>query len=409
MDYQQTLEYLFGQLPMYQRQGKAAYKADLSSTLAFDKIQGHPHQAFKSIHIAGTNGKGSCSHMLASILQESGYKVGLYTSPHLIDFRERIRVNGEMIEKEYVIDFVQRYKVPTEQIQPSFFEWSVALAFEYFKDVGIDIAVIETGMGGRLDSTNIISPELCIITNIGMDHQQFLGDSIEKIAGEKAGIIKKETPVIIGSFQKACANVFKSKAEAVQAPLYFIDEEDELFKTDLKGIYQKANQRSVLKACKLLNDLGYKMDPEFIENGLKKVVKNTGLRGRWEEIAKDPICIADVGHNIDGIRYNMLQLSTAAYESLHIVWGMVDDKDLKEVMSLLPGNASYYFCKAEIPRSCEAEKLLEIAEQLGLEGTVYDTVPQAYLAAREKANSADLIYIGGSTFVVADLLTFLID
>lgn len=409
MDYQQTLEYLFGQLPMYQRQGKAAYKADLSSTLAFDEIQGHPHRSFKSIHIAGTNGKGSCSHMLASILQECGLKVGLYTSPHLIDFRERIRINGEIISEDYVVNFVKRYKSSTEQIKPSFFEWSVALAFEYFKDEAIDIAVIETGMGGRLDSTNIISPELCIITNIGMDHQQFLGDSIEKIAAEKAGIIKEQTPVLIGTFQKACANVFKSKAKPLNAPLHFVDEDDELFETDLKGFYQKANQRTVLKACKLLNEQGYSIKEECIEHGLKKVFQNTGLRGRWEQVAEDPVCIADVGHNVDGIKLNMLQLKTTPHEQLHIVWGMVDDKDLVEVMSLLPHNALYYLCKAQIPRSCETNKLMQIAEKIGLKAKAYESVPDAYRASRMHSNKGDLVYIGGSTFVVADLLNFLID
>lgn len=404
MNYRQTLDYLFTQLPMYQRIGKAAYKADLSTTRAFDALCNHPHQSFKSIHLAGTNGKGSSSHLLASTLQEAGYKVGLYTSPHLTDFRERIRVNGKMIDQSYIVNFVERYKELSERLAPSFFEWTVALAFEYFKEHKVDYAVIETGMGGRLDSTNIIKPVLSIITNIGMDHQQFLGNSIPLIAKEKAGIIKKDTPVIIGRRQKETDEVFVETAKALNAPLHYAQPEIH-YKSALKGPYQKENETTAANAIQYLAASEITVSKEQIIAGFRNVIQNTGLKGRWQTIQEEPRVICDIGHNEDGIKSICQELICMPKQSLHMVLGFVNDKELTKLTRLLPREAKFYFCRADIPRSMDENELLRLASLNGLVGESFKTVALAYETAKQKSGTQDVIFVGGSTFVVAEFLT----
>jgi dihydrofolate synthase/folylpolyglutamate synthase len=409
MTYQETLNYLFSQLPMYQRVGKAAYKADLSTSLEFDRILDHPHKFFKSIHIAGTNGKGSTAHMLTSILMEAGYKTGLYTSPHLVDFRERIKVNGNMIDKQFVIDFVEKYQKATEKLAPSFFEWTVALAFEYFKSMNVDVAVIETGMGGRLDSTNIVKPEVSVITNIGFDHQQFLGDSLEKIAAEKAGIIKSGVPVVIGPGQEKLSSVFKTKASEHNSEIHFCKNSDQVYESDLQGVYQLSNIRTAIKTTEILRKKGWHIPENKVKTGLLSVFKNTGLLGRWQKLSSNPLTICDVGHNEDGIRLLKENLKRENFRKLHVVWGMVNDKEIDTILKLLPSDAKYYFCKAEIQRSLSPEILFERAVKVGLKGNKFEDVIRAYEAAKTAANENDMLLIGGSTFVVADLLTMLYD
>lgn len=405
MTYQKTLDYLFSQLPMYQRVGKAAYKADLNNTLKMMDILNHPEKKFKSVHVAGTNGKGSSSHMLASVLQESGYKVGLYTSPHLIDFRERIKINGKLIPKNYIVTFVEKYKNLFQEIRLSFFEWTVGLAFNYFKDEKVDIAVIEVGLGGRLDSTNVIHPEVSLITNIGFDHMQFLGDNLLSIAAEKAGIIKPETPVVISEHQKEIEAVFINKANASKSPIYFANQIKHLFETDLLGDYQQKNIKGVIKTIDLLIEKGWKITPLSIKKGLKNTVKNTGLLGRWQIISNAPMVICDTGHNKEGITIIVNQLKKQAFKNLHIVYGCVNDKDVSEILNILPKNAAYYFCKASIPRSLSETELQEKASKHGLKGEAFNNVASAYKAAKNNADKDDLIFIGGSTFVVADFLS----
>lgn len=424
MNYKETLDWLFAQLPMYQREGQAAYKANLDNTLVLDEHFHHPHQKFKTIHIAGTNGKGSVSHMLASILQEAGYKTGLYTSPHLKDFRERIKINGEMISEQYVIDFVRNNRELFANLKPSFFEMTVAMAFKYFKDQQVDIAVIEVGLGGRLDSTNIITPLASVITNISFDHMALLGDTLEKIATEKAGIIKSHIPAVAGSRDTAYDFVFEKKARDCHAPLEFAGDnwtchhnEDgsyNLIRKDgwqfdqlvceLKGAYQRKNIPAVLETIPALRRQGIQITDAQIRQGIAHVIRNTGLFGRWQTLAQHPLTICDTGHNIDGITEVTEQLKSCHYRTLHFVIGMVNDKDVNSVLEILPKDAVYYFCKASIPRAMDEHLLAEKAESAGLRGKCYPTVATAYAAAREKASGEDMIYIGGSTFVVAEVI-----
>jgi len=390
---------------MYQRVGKAAYKADLSNTVKLAEYLGHPEKAFKSIHVAGTNGKGSTSHMLASVLQEAGYKVGLYTSPHLKDFRERIKINGAMISEAAVSDFVSAHKTYFEANQLSFFEMTVGLAFEEFRREKVDIAVIEVGLGGRLDSTNIVAPEVCAITNIGLDHTQFLGDTLAQIAAEKAGIIKKGIPVVIGERHKETTAVFQMIADKKGAPIFFAEEnEHPLYESDLKGNYQQANQRAALSVLQILQEKGWLISQMNIKDGLAKVMANTGLLGRWQVLQESPKVICDTAHNKEGLLLTLEQLQKENFEQLHIVLGVVSDKDLEKILPLFPVGATYYFCQPNIGRAMEVELLHTQAAEIGLIGTTYESVKKAYAAALKQADSKDVIYVGGSTFVVAEVL-----
>lgn len=405
MNYQQTVNYLFKQLPMYQRVGNAAYKTDLQNTLALAKILNNPEKQFKSIHIAGTNGKGSTSHAIASVLQEAGYKVGLYTSPHLKDFRERVKINGQLISEEDVIKFVNLYKTQFETINLSFFEWTVGLAFSYFAKEEVDIAVIETGLGGRLDSTNIVIPELSVITNIGLDHTQFLGDTLEKIAAEKAGIIKEKVPVIISETQKEVEQVFINKAKSLNTSACFADQQElHQYQSDLKGLYQQKNINATVLIIHQLQKQGWSITEKHIIDGLNNVIKNTGLMGRWQTLQEYPKVICDTGHNKDGITYIIKQLQQEVYKNLHIVFGVVNDKSITEVLNLLPKNAQYYFCEANIPRALSVEELYQQACECGLKGIKIKDVKEALNKAKENTNEDDLIFVGGSTFVVAEVL-----
>lgn len=405
MNYPETLDYLFGQLPMYQRIGNAAYKANLDNTYRLSEILNHPEKQFKSVHIAGTNGKGSTSHMLAAVLQEAGYKVGLYTSPHLKDFRERIKINGVMISENEVIDFVKEYKNQFEKIQLSFFEWTVGLAFYYFANQKVDIAIIETGLGGRLDSTNIVTPELAVITNISMDHTQFLGDTLAKIAVEKAGIIKSTIPVIIGETQPEIKYVFIEKANQLNATIQFADKLSlKEYESDLKGVYQQQNKKTVLATIQVLQKLGWNIAESHIINGLQNVVNNTGLMGRWQVLNKQPLTVCDTGHNEAGIKLILAQINQQSFEKLHFVLGVVNDKDITNILQLLPKNATYYFCQAKIPRALDVNILAEKATAVGLSGTTFLSVAAAYKAAQKNATAQDMIFIGGSTFVVAEVV-----
>jgi dihydrofolate synthase/folylpolyglutamate synthase len=431
MNYPEVLEFLYSQLPMFHRIGSAAYKDNLDNTIRLDELFGNPHRSFKTIHVAGTNGKGSVSHMLASVLQEAGYKTGLYTSPHLKDFRERIRVNGEMISEKSVVQFTEQYleKNSVENMEPSFFELTVSMAFDYFRSQQVDVAVIEVGLGGRLDSTNIITPEVSVITNISFDHMALLGNTLPKIAAEKAGIIKKNVPVVIGETSPVTDSVFEQIADKENAPLSFaaqqyhvvysmltvggkqslnIRRNEELFYPDLQldllGIYQRYNVPTVLKTIDILNEKGWNLSEEFIRKGLANTIKNTGLMGRWQIIGHNPLIVCDTGHNPAGIRLVVEQINQTAWKELHIVIGMVNDKDQDEVFALLPANAMYYFTKAAIPRAAEPEELSAKAEKFGLKGACYLTVQQAFSVALEKAGQYDLVFVGGSTFVVAEIL-----
>lgn len=428
MNYDEAINFLFTQLPMYQRSGAAAYKDNLENTLKMDSYFGHPHLKFRSIHVAGTNGKGSVSHLLASVLQEAGYRTGLYTSPHLVDFRERIRVNGEMIPQDRVVDFVVKHGQLIDEIGPSFFEMTVAMAFDYFAKEEVEVAVVEVGLGGRLDSTNIINPMLSVITNIGMDHVAILGDSLRKIASEKAGIIKEGVPVVIGKRQESCAVVFSEKAKELNAPVSWagdkirveqiayanryqlVDtfrEEQLIFekvKLPLAGPYQSENLATVIASLEELRKGGLKIDDESILKGIEGVIGNTGLQGRWQVLSDKPLTICDTGHNEDGIRSVMSQLLLIPASRLHIVIGMVSDKDVDNVLRLFPSDATYYFTRASIPRSLAPELLRDAGAVYGLKGSVYADVKSAIAAARENAADNDLIFIGGSTFVVAEAI-----
>ena len=431
MNYQQTLDYLFSQLPMFQRIGSAAYKADLDNTIALCKLLGNPENKFRSIHVAGTNGKGSTSHMLASVLQAGGLKVGLYTSPHLKDFRERIKINGEMIPEKNVIDFVADHKTEFEKIQLSFFEMTVGLAFDYFANEKVDIAVIEVGLGGRLDSTNVIMPLVSVITNISFDHVALLGNTLEKIAAEKAGIIKENIPVVIGETVAETKPVFIEKAKRHHAPIVFAEEvynatnirhthagklrllmdiEQEgsirfaALESELPGLYQQKNIPTVLATLEELNRQGFVLTESIIRDGIKNTIKNTGLLGRWQVLSENPLTIADTGHNEAGIKEVLKQISLTPHQQLHVVLGMVNDKDISTVLKMLPQNASYYFCKAQIPRALAAEELAAKAKEAGLNGEVYPSVAEALAAATQQAKQNDLVFIGGSTFTVAEVV-----
>ena len=403
MNYQETLDYLFSKLPMYQRQGVAAYKVDIGNIVAASKYLGNPHTQFKSIHIAGTNGKGSTAHMLTSILQEAGYKVGLYTSPHLKGFRERIKVNGKMITEQEVVGFVKESKTIFEEMELSFFEFTVAMAFDYFANQQVDIAIIETGLGGRLDSTNILNPELTIITNIGLDHTNLLGNTLEKIAAEKAGIIKENTPIIIGRKQKETNTIFQNIAKEKNAHLIYTNPQQN-YVTDLKGEYQKENVNTTIAAIEQLLEQGWVINRSNIEQGLLKTITNTQLLGRWQTLSKSPDIICDTGHNEDGIKQISKQLKNTKFEQLHFVFGTVNDKNLDSILSHLPKNACYYFCQADIVRAMNAQELKNKAKAFNLNGDAFTSVKQALDNAKGCANKDDLIFIGGSTFIVAEVL-----
>jgi dihydrofolate synthase/folylpolyglutamate synthase len=405
MTYQETLTWMFGQLPMYQRQGKSAFKKDLTNILAFAEVLQQPQNNFKNIHVGGTNGKGSTSHMLASVLQEAGYKVGLYTSPHLKDFTERIKINGKEIRKEFVVDFIAIHREFLEQQHLSFFEMTVGMAFDYFSQENVDIAIIEVGLGGRLDSTNIINPELSIITNIGMDHTQFLGNTITQIAIEKAGIIKKETPVVIGETSADSKGVFIQKANEVQAPIVFAEDEERInLESDLKGDYQESNKQTVVVAICQLKDQGWDLSKENLQNGLANVVKNTGLRGRWELLQNQPKVIADTAHNKEGLEIVLRQLKKLQPKKLHMVLGFVNDKDLDQLLPMFPTDAIYYFCQPNVIRRMDVKVLASKAAALGLEGRMYSSVIEALTHAKTDAGSEEVIYVGGSTFTVAEII-----
>uniref|UniRef100_UPI0040487BD2 bifunctional folylpolyglutamate synthase/dihydrofolate synthase n=1 Tax=Polaribacter sp. TaxID=1920175 RepID=UPI0040487BD2 len=402
MTYQETLNWMFSQLPMYQRQGKTAFKKDLTNILAFSKELEFPEKKFKSIHVGGTNGKGSTSHMIASVLQEAGYRVGLYTSPHLKSFTERIKINGIEISEDEVLLFIEKNKDFLEKQGLSFFEMTVGLAFDFFAKEAVDIAVIEVGLGGRLDSTNIIKPEVSVITNIGLDHTQFLGETLPEIAFEKAGIIKSKISVVIGERQPEVEAVFIEKARLMEAPICFASDNEESYSTDLLGMYQQKNTKTAVEALKLLKGFVIS-DADFVQ-GLAKVVENTKFMGRWQILKETPKVVCDTAHNKDGLQITMKQLATEKYENLHLVFGVVSDKKLDEVLPLMPKQAIYYFCKPDIPRGMPAETLQEEAAKYLLKGEVYDSVHQAYEKALSTANPEDFIYIGGSTFVVAEVL-----
>ncbi|MGB0980816.1 MAG: bifunctional folylpolyglutamate synthase/dihydrofolate synthase [Winogradskyella sp.] len=405
MNYEATIHWMFQQLPMYQNKGKTALKKDLTNTLKLSKHLKAPENQFKSIHVGGTNGKGSTSHMLASVLIEAGFKVGLYTSPHLKDFRERIKINGKIVSKQFVIGFIKRNKAFLEANKLSFFEMTVGMAFSYFEKQNVDIAIIEVGLGGRLDSTNIITPQLSVITNIGLDHTQFLGDTLAEIAGEKAGIIKQSIPVVIGETQPETQPVFKSKAKETNSEIYFADQlVNEALKSDLKGAYQIHNIKTVMQSVKVLNTLGFKISNSNLKKGLLNVVSNTGLQGRWQILNQNPKIICDTAHNKEGLTYVMQQLQQENYNHLHIVFGVVKDKNLDTIIPLLPLKATYYFCKPNVQRGLNVSELKNTFLKHQLFGTSYSSTLEALKAAKLKASTDDLIYIGGSTFVVSEII-----
>jgi dihydrofolate synthase / folylpolyglutamate synthase len=425
MNYDQTLEYLFTQLPMFSRVGAAAYKPDLTNTIKLCEALGNPQHQFKSIHVAGTNGKGSTSHMLASILQTAGYKTGLYTSPHLVDFRERIKIDGVYCTKDFVVEFTEQIKSLVVTLQPSFFEITVAMAFSYFAKQKVDIAVIEVGLGGRLDSTNIITPEVSIITNIGLDHTQFLGDTIPQIASEKAGIIKKDVPCIISEYTEETKPVFDAAAKhttlAYGSELYNIldikyahdylavkvlnkkTEDIETYQLDLNGSYQAKNIMGVLGAIGILQTKGWQISNQHIQAGLSQVKNNTGLYGRWQIIGTSPTTVVDVAHNVAGIQTLLAQIALVHQQQLHIVFGMVKDKDIDSVLALLPTQATYYFTQAQIERAIDAVELQHKADVHGLKGNIYPGVNEAIAAAKKEAQASDLIVVCGSVFLIGEI------
>ncbi len=426
MTYNEAITYLFNSAPLFQNIGAGAYKEGLTNTHLLDEKHRHPHRSYRTIHVGGTNGKGSVSHTLAAILQSAGYKVGLFTSPHLIDFRERIRVNGEMIPEQRVVQFVTEERDFFEPLHPSFFELTTALAFSYFKEEEVDVAIIEVGMGGRLDCTNIISPDLSIITNISKDHVQFLGDTLPQIAQEKAGIIKPETPAIVGETNgnNEVRNVFVSKAKDINTSIKFADEEKEVLHSEsdirggkiydtahwgklygqLGGLCQEKNTATILAAVNELIAMGYKIQRKHIEQGMAEVCRLTGLMGRWQRLGENPLTLCDTGHNVGGMQYITAQLAALPHNRLHIVIGMVNDKDINSVLRMLPKEAKYYFTQASVQRALPANLLAEKANEAGLKGSVHSDVIEAYESARQNAQKDDVIFIGGSTFVVADLL-----
>lgn len=404
MTYDETIEYLFNSTPLFQNIGKAAYKEGLANTLALDEYFGHPHTKFKTIHVGGTNGKGSTSHSLASVLQSAGYKVGLFTSPHLKDFRERIRINGKMISEKYVVDFVEQNRNFFEPLYPSFFELTTAMAFKYFADENVDVAVIEVGLGGRLDCTNIISPVLSIITNISFDHVNLLGNTLEKIASEKAGIIKHGVPVVIGETTSETRPVFEAKAKEVNTQIVFAEEKDiPEIAFELGGDYQQKNLRTIITALSILRGT-FDISEQNIRDGLGSVCERTGLMGRWQTLNECPKTVCDVGHNVGGFEYIVKQLARQQYKTLRIVIGMVNDKDVNGVLALLPKDAKYYFTRAKVARALQPEELQEKAKEYGLKGNCYSSVANAYEAAIREASTDDFIFVGGSCFVVAEVV-----
>lgn len=424
MNYQETINYIYETAPMFQQIGASAFKEGLGNIEILDKYFNHPHHSYKTIHIGGTNGKGSCSHTLAAVLQSAGYRVGLYTSPHLVNFRERIRINGEMISEEYITHFINNNKNFLDSLSISFFELTTAMAFKYFADEKVDIAIIEVGLGGRLDSTNIIMPDLSIITNISLDHTHILGDTIPKIAFEKAGIIKPDTSVIIGETTDESKPIFLKKANENNSTIVFADEESLILSAnandgwlletidystlqfELGGFCQTKNANTILHSIYQLKQQGYQISEENIRNGFANVCSLTGLMGRWQKISDQPLTICDTGHNVGGIEYIVKQLGSLSYNQLHIIIGMVNDKDINSVLKLLPQNATYYFTKATVQRALDENDLKKIASTVGLQGNTYIGVEQAYEAAKKNSLPKDLIFIGGSTFIVADLLSY---
>jgi len=427
MNYAEVIDYLYSRLPMFTRDGSTALKKDLTNTLKLCEALDNPQHKFKTIHVAGTNGKGSSSHMLAAILQCAGYQTGLYTSPHLLDFRERIKINGALVPQDYVIDFLENNQLLIEAIKPSFFEVTVAMAYAYFATMKVDLAVIETGLGGRLDSTNIIHPVLSLITNIGYDHMNILGNSLMEIAGEKAGIMKAHTPIVISERQPEIDQLFIQQAEKLQANIYFASDEWHIEKTaldtqfqylsvhesgrkivdlrlDLRGNYQLKNIAGVLSSIRRLQELGYEIHPEHIQQGLTAVQKLTGLMGRWQTLSSSPLTICDTGHNEDGWHEIIKNFALTPYQQLHMVIGTMRDKDLTHVFSMLPKEAIYYFCNPDFERALPADQLQAKAAEFNLSGKAYHSIPEAIQAARQAASSNDLIFIGGSTFVVAEAL-----
>ncbi|MFN3917132.1 MAG: bifunctional folylpolyglutamate synthase/dihydrofolate synthase [Flavobacteriales bacterium] len=405
MTYSQTLAYLFSQLPVFQRVGGAAYKADLTNTIRLCEVLSNPQKALRCVHVGGTNGKGSTSHLIASVLQEAGYKTGLYTSPHLKDFRERIKINGEMISEAKVIQFVEEYKADFESIGLSFFEWTVGLAFHHFNTEKVDVAVIEVGMGGRLDSTNIILPDLTVITNVSHDHNQFLGDTLEQIAIEKAGIIKENTPIVVGERDAATEQVFISSAKSKNASICFAsDYASPNVKTDLNGAYQKKNVLTAYTAIEKLNSQGYAISAEAIKNGFSRVKLNTSLQGRWHKLSEQPLVICDVAHNEAGIREVVIMIGETPHDNLHFVIGVVADKSIEKIITLLPQKAHYYVCRADIPRALPAKELYDLLTDFGFSAICCGSVNDALSCAKENAGFNDLIFIGGSTFVVAEIV-----
>ena len=425
MTYQETISYLFNSTPLFQNVGKDAYKEGLDNTYLLDAHFNHPHKKFKTIHVAGTNGKGSCSHTLAAILQSAGYKVGLYTSPHLVDFRERIRINGKPVSESYVIDFVANHRSFFEPLHPSFFELTTAMAFNYFAEEKVDVAIIEVGLGGRLDCTNIIYPDLCLITNISFDHVQFLGDTLAKIALEKAGIIKAGIPVVIGETTPETKPVFTQIALEKNAPIHFAEEEQFLLSNqinvqgkriyqtvdyadlegELGGLCQIKNSNTLLSAIRILQTIGYSINESHVREGFAHVCTLTGLMGRWQTIQHNPKMVCDTGHNKGGIQYIVEQLSVQTYHHLHMIIGMVNDKDITGVLAMLPKEATYYFTKASVNRALPELEVQRLANKVGLQGNTYPTVQKAVEAALAVARPEDFIFVGGSTFIVADLLS----
>ncbi len=403
MTYDETLEWMFGRLPMYQQKGKEAYTAKLDNILAFSSYLNDPHKNFKCIHVGGTNGKGSSSHMLASILQEAGYKVGLYTSPHLKDFRERIKINGQTAEESYVVNFVENHHKFMVSQKLSFFEMTVGMAFHYFEREQVDIAIIEVGLGGRLDSTNIILPEVSLITNIGWDHTDILGDSLEKITREKAGIIKKNVPVVISEYQEGPAQIFREVAEWMESDIYFGEKEVlREYKTSLLGSYQTKNVKGVITALKVLPN--FQISEDHIIRGLENVVKNTGLLGRWQLLQDSPKIVCDTAHNKEGVAIVVEQLLSESYEKLHIVLGFAKEKNIDAMLPLFPKHATYYLARPNIRRGLDGEVLFAKAQSFGLDSELFDSIPMAFDVAKSKASSKDLIFVGGSTFTVAEVL-----
>jgi dihydrofolate synthase/folylpolyglutamate synthase len=426
LSYDQTIQFLYDRLPVFHQIGGAAYKPGLENTIRLMNALENPQNQYRTIHVAGTNGKGSVSHLLASVLQQAGYKVGLYTSPHLVDFGERIRVNGKMIEQKYVVDFVELHKNLFNEIEPSFFEATMAMAFNYFADSQVDVAIIEVGLGGRLDSTNIINPELSIITNISFDHVGFLGNTLEKIAFEKAGIIKQKTPVIIGEALNETRQVFEAKALEEKSPIYFVEDlisvrfkeyengkmrfetsDNKEYVIGLTGNYQLKNSATTLIAIEQLRKLNFRISETQLNQGLENVVENTGLKGRWQIVRQNPTVVADTGHNASGIQFVVEQLRMQKYKTLHMVVGVVSDKDISSILALLPLEAKYYFTQAAIPRALPADEFMHKAIPFGLKGNSYSSVKEAIEAALEKSEPDDLLFIGGSNFVVGEALTCL--